>query len=246
MGAADRSDATDGRPMTTYSLIPASDAAHQQLTDQRFDDLNESGRAQRRALLIESQIDVNAETRLFQQASATPSIKKKLFWLHCAADVISSAVERSGAAACRDGCSHCCHIAVMISAPEARLLAKSTGRTMVAVPARSIALSIDDLKASGEQIDEIRAETTAAFTGVPCPFLKDNSCSVYADRPLACRYQVSLDDDDLLCQLVEGTNVRVPYLDNSTRTLAATVILGPTQRIADIRDWFPDTPESAS
>lgn len=48
-----------------------------------------------------------------------------------------------------------------------------------------------------------------------------------------------MDDDDLLCQLVEGEGIRVPYLNLTAHHVAAVVALGMGQPIADIREWFP-------
>lgn len=239
----------------TYPIIPAADKDHLQQVAHRIEDLQDSGRAQARALRIEAALDVASETRLFNQAHAAPTSTKKLLWLQRAADVVVRAADASGAAACRDGCAHCCHIPVMITAAEARSLtqpAKVLGRSFIEAPARSVALSMEDVRSgvASAAIDELREGAAAAYTGSPCPFLKDSRCSVYNDRPLACRYQVSLDDDDLLCRLVEpveGASVRVPYLDNLQRMMTAAVILGPSQRIADIRDWFPkDVPAEAT
>ena len=234
--------------MTAYTLTPATDVEHERITEARFNDLKSSGRAQRRALKIESVMDPGAEARLFNLANNASSARKKLIWLHRAASVLDRAVKEADVAACRTGCNHCCHIPVVISAPEARLLAVKTGRKMVEAPARSLALKYADVRedAAHDEIEEFRTAGAAAHNGVPCAFLVDGGCSVYDIRPLVCRYQVSLDDDDLLCRLTETGTVRVPYLDNSKRSLAATMILGPTQRIADIRDWFRDTSESAT
>ena len=77
------------------------------------------------------------------------------------------------------------------------------------------------------------------WEGVPCSFLKEGRCSIYASRPLACRLQLNMDDDDLLCQLIEGESIRVPYLNLTTHHVAAVVALGMGQPIADIREWFP-------
>jgi hypothetical protein len=57
---------------------------------------------------------------------------------------------------------------------------------------------------------------------------------------MVCRVHVSLDDDDLLCRLVPGQDVPVPYAD--TRQVQAIFLaaqLGHT--VADIREFFPST-----
>src|SRR5207247_1525645 len=70
-------------------------------------------------------------------------------------------------AACKAGCSHCCHIPAKISAVAARTMGKAIGRTPA--PAGAHAPLADTGYAS------------------PCPFLQAGRCSVYAHRPAVCR-----------------------------------------------------------
>ena len=37
------------------------------------------------------------------------------------------------------------------------------------------------------------------FSGIPCPFLQDNACTVYEHRPFACRAHYSFDDTAYWC-----------------------------------------------
>ena len=74
--------------------------------------------------------------------------------------------------------------------------------------------------------------------GVDCPFLVDEQCSIYSSRPLACRLQMNVDDDDLLCRLVDGEDVRAPYVNVTEHNLAALQAFGMKVPLADIRDWF--------
>jgi hypothetical protein len=46
-------------------------------------------------------------------------------------------------------------------------------------------------------------------TGVPCPFLEDESCSIYPDRPLVCREYVVTSPPALCATLGEGKVQRV-------------------------------------
>ena len=78
--------------------------------------------------------------------------------------------------------------------------------------------------------------------GTPCPFLKQGECSVYEHRPFACRTHLSLDDDDLLCQLIEGVDVPVPYA-NATMPYGVFLAAQPNEQLADIRE-FPVRPSS--
>lgn len=126
------------------------------------------------------------------------------------------------ASACKKGCSHCCHISVLMPKAEAKLIAKHTGKKLNP-NTKGVPL--------GEQVDLMR------YTGTPCPFLKDNACSIYDHRPFVCRTLVNLDDSDLLCQLVPGANVPVPYA-NASKQQELFVILTQDEPYADIREWF--------
>lgn len=123
-------------------------------------------------------------------------------------------------APCRRGCAHCCHIGVAITASEATLLAKASGRT----PARNVATNLQP--------------TELLHYRNPCPFLKNGECSVYDARPIACRTHFSADVDSLLCELVEGTQIPVPYFD-LTAIRALHILLSAKEVVADVRDFFP-------
>ena len=53
------------------------------------------------------------------------------------------------------------------------------------------------------------------FNGQPCPFLVDNQCSVYEDRPVVCRTHHSLREDASLCDMAipASQQVRPPMYD---------------------------------
>lgn len=127
------------------------------------------------------------------------------------------------AAACRKGCSHCCHIAVMLPKSEAKLIAKASGRKLnTKVTGTPLGDSIDDSK----------------YKGTPCPFLAEGACSIYASRPFVCRTLVNLDDSPVLCELVPDVDVPVPYA-NAFNLHTAFVAITHTEQYADIREWFP-------
>ena len=79
---------------------------------------------------------------------------------------------------CRDGCSFCCYQNVDGTIPEAIMVALRLGDPG---DARRAAV-IETADAVKGLDDEARIAT-----GRPCPLLVDRRCSVYTDRPLACR-----------------------------------------------------------
>ena len=91
--------------------------------------------------------------------------------------------------ACRAGCAHCCHQAVGVTPPEVfaiydHLRATRTGRDLEALLARVRAA--DDRTRGMPAAERISAD-------LPCPFLRDERCSIYEVRPLSCRGTNSLD-----------------------------------------------------
>lgn len=132
-------------------------------------------------------------------------------------------------AACRRGCSHCCHINTEVPRSEAQLIAKASGRTL-----QEPAVKLGWTSTPPEK-----------FLGVPCPFLRDGACSIYAHRPLACRTLLSMADDEALCELRPGENVPVPYA-NATALQATFFQVAQQEDWADIREWFaPGDPASS-
>jgi len=123
---------------------------------------------------------------------------------------------------CGKGCSACCKMNISITSLEAERLAAVTGRRMV-----------------GLRHSVVQPEKK--FSGVPCPFLVDDECSVYEDRPYACRAHFSFDVTSYWCQperAYEGGmgqlglgGANKAYLDIATGT--------SMRGFADIRDFFP-------
>lgn len=131
-------------------------------------------------------------------------------------------------AACKVGCSHCCHISVIIFKHEADRLSHATGRQVQPVPIR------DPHMMSGH---------ANRYQGQPCPFLIEERCSVYDNRPVICRLHHSIDDAPNQCDLtVVSTVSSVPTLNLKFLELAYTylgVVKG--EPIGDIREFFPTT-----
>lgn len=169
------------------------------------------------------------EARMMAQAAQATTVTQRVHWLWRAADAGTQAATKI--AACRQGCTHCCHQSVVVSKAEARVIAKATGAKLN-TQAGQYGHETEDLEAAR---DALRVR----FTGSPCVFLKSGSCSIYAHRPLVCRWHLNMDADDLLCQIVDGGEPPVvPYLDMSQQEMHAVLILGLHQSFDDIREWF--------
>ena len=174
---------------------------------------------------IENVRDSDQVDRLLSQAVKSSSRSKALMWLQKAADTAAAPLQpHSG---CVTGCSHCCRGAVSVSDTEARQIAKDTGIPLATVNGWNATQS-DDRRAEGQK-----------WGGVPCTFLKEGRCSIYASRPLACRLHLNMDVDGFLCIQIPGEAISVPYADMTQHHFAAAIALGVHSVIADIREWFP-------
>jgi Fe-S-cluster containining protein len=119
--------------------------------------------------------------------------------------IVDAAVDDAKASgytiSCRKGCGACCRQVVPISDVEAEsirrlvdALPEPRRRTIVerferARQALADAGLLETLRASQRvPAGDAEALGIAYFAlGIPCPFLEDESCSIHAERPLACR-----------------------------------------------------------
>ena len=165
---------------------------------------------------------LNAEDQLpaaISRLNASP--RSKLNRIDLVADELSNA--RSPFVACAKGCSACCHMNVSVTRAEAERLGAAVGR-------RPVEIRETVLHASNE------------FSGKACPFLDAaGSCSIYADRPLACRKHASFFEDDLACQTGVMDEVEVPMVSFSGLDEALFTVSAKQGKVvlADIRDFFP-------
>jgi len=123
---------------------------------------------------------------------------------------------------------------VTISSVEAGLSGRHIGRAP-AEPANAIRLqSFADAKSALPAVQAWSDQRPRS----PCPFLVDSVCSIYEVRPLAGRLLLNLDDDDLLCKLVPGPDIPVPYAD-SGQIKTLYLMAKAAAPLADIRNFFP-------
>lgn len=124
--------------------------------------------------------------------------------------------------ACKQGCDDCCHMNLQITSLEAERIEKAAGRK-AKVPRANTFHKPD------------------RYAGVPCPFLKDRACSIYADRPLMCRAHASFDDDAYWCAPERMNTVTLPLVEIKPAKLAVSLVAmqAKAPSFADIREFFP-------
>jgi len=155
------------------------------------------------------------------------------------------ATSQGSRVSCKAGCSACCRQLVVISLVEAQALADAVS----AMPAsrqqeirRRFAEAIHRLESAGMlDADEAKGDrplldqdSGAAPPSVPalarryfqlqipCPFLEDESCSVYSERPLVCREYVVTSPAENCARLYEAPVVPVPVPVHMGDALAHT------------------------
>jgi len=130
---------------------------------------------------LKKRIDANTEKKFY---APIQKIMQKYMTSRAAAKDFHADVEKHKTKknSCRKGCSACCHLSVSVFESEAKVLAL-----------------IIKLKANPGVVDMRQLEMHQFLSGnneqwniMPksmraCPFLKDNECQVYDDRPYVCR-----------------------------------------------------------
>lgn len=130
---------------------------------------------------------------------------------------------------CRDGCSHCCYMAVSIGEFEARMISRHTGRKLA-------------VKGTVEKFLNTADENIIKYTGVPCTFLgADGKCTVYAVRPIACRTHHNLMPTAENCIIKDTPNpentLKLNVIEIDSAAVTLTMFSG--YGFADIREYFP-------
>lgn len=88
-----------------------------------------------------------------------------------------------GGTACSRGCSYCCHMRVVVTAPEVLRIAAFVEETFSAEERAALARRV---AATDEQARGMSDEEWGRAR-LPCPLLVAGECSVYTTRPLDCR-----------------------------------------------------------
>lgn len=113
---------------------------------------------------------------------------------------------------CGPRCGACCRQAVPVTAAELRAV-----RTWLdALPDDERRAHEDRIAATKARLDAADAEVLGttderaySALGIPCPFLVDESCSIYPARPLACREYVVTSDPAHCATRADGQVVRI-------------------------------------
>jgi Fe-S-cluster containining protein len=137
---------------------------------------------------------------------------------------VTTVTKRGETVSCKAGCGACCRTLVPVSFTEARQL-----RALVDAmpePRRTevrarFADAVARLEAAGmlEEMRDFDARPDAEYLtlhpryfalGLPCPFLEDESCSIYAHRPLVCREYLVTSPAELCSDPTSRLVTRVP------------------------------------
>jgi Fe-S-cluster containining protein len=128
---------------------------------------------------------------------------------------------------CKAGCAACCRQAVFVLPEEARLLRdlveampeprRTAVKSRFADAVRL--LTETGLDSALEQVGILPAEKVRRIgeeylrLGVACPFLEDERCSIYAERPLACREYLVISPAELCADPSIGIvkQLRLPF-----------------------------------
>ena len=126
---------------------------------------------------------------------------------------------------CRKGCNHCCHMATMVSEPEAAMI----GALIRKSPKKP--------KQWADFRDKDAIAATFLGTRKACTFLDNGVCSIYEHRPLACRMHVSMGASSSACEMDQ---LRQLPLLNLSQLDKAYAMISATLHMADIRAYFPN------
>jgi Fe-S-cluster containining protein len=171
-------------------------------------------------------LDLHDEVSRLVAVRQSPSSTIKAF--RDLADRIAGAI--SPRAVCRSGCSHCCNIAVVITSAEASVIGKEIG--IAPIEAKKP-------KGGARKLRSYEKKVVERNFGVPCPFLKDDSCSIYDSRPIACRLHFNIGHSSFFCSTeIPPEASAIPNLKIQSFWMGLMFALSEP-RYADIRDFFP-------
>ncbi len=168
--------------------------------------------------------------------------------------LVGLAVERVGAqgrvVSCKKGCAACCRPIVPISEVEARRI----GRLVEELPEPRRTEVRARFARARERLAEAgllsKLENTQSFLeseivsfglayfrlGIPCPFLEEEACTIYADRPIVCREYLVTSPAANCADPKPGTIEKVELPGKVWTALARAGSTGPSARFIP---WVP-------
>ncbi|WP_213664025.1 YkgJ family cysteine cluster protein [Stutzerimonas stutzeri] len=147
------------------------------------------------------------------------SVKAKYIRLRKLADRAAAVVAKNSA--CSKGCSQCCHISVAINEVEAGIISQVTG-----------------LKFRRQSPLVANSDLTNKYFGQPCPFLKGQSCSIYAERPMACRLHFAISNTAVMCDTQVPPELSAVVNMDFRKFWFEYMSVLHVSNMADIRDYF--------
>jgi hypothetical protein len=127
-----------------------------------------------------------------------------------AGDLTNHILELEGfVPACRKGCSHCCHVLVYVTAPEALAIAGHIRETFTPQERERLDRAIEDYIATTTGM----TEPERMGRSVPCPLLVGGCCSIYDRRPIACRIWHSSDAERCRAYCEDPASARTVVTD---------------------------------
>jgi Fe-S-cluster containining protein len=118
---------------------------------------------------------------------------------------------------CKKGCTSCCHYPVTIRDVEIKLIERKTG-----IPRAKHLQNIEN------------------HHGIPCPFLRNNACSIYPSRPFACRRHIAITKTAHWCHPDRANAAKFPLVKFSEveRVFDAILLESESSNVWDIRQVF--------
>jgi Fe-S-cluster containining protein len=168
--------------------------------------------------------------------------------------VVTASEKRSEAegkpVSCRKGCAACCRQLIPVSRTEAeRLLAlvealpadrraRVTRRFETASAALATVGLRDTLLDAGRRAGTSDRDLSTAYyaLGIACPFLEEENCSIYAERPLVCREYLVTSPAELCSGPLQEGVTPVPVAKVS---LAARGLEEDRAEVDTSGRWFP-------
>jgi Fe-S-cluster containining protein len=152
------------------------------------------------------------EEKLFDKVRKSKiNVTKKLVNLYEFMEELASGF--SHLTPCKKGCSYCCEIRVDVSKVELSLI-KSKAR-----------------KAYNNATKDL-------VIGEPCPFLKDNSCSIYDVRPFLCRRHQVFTPTNELCVNNDELGQELLSFSEVERSYIHILSESDSEKPKDIREYF--------